>query len=135
MWSDPLHPSKRRGILSGRSSVKQHPSERRDISSGRPTFQSIIHPDDENFSSEPSSVSRSFELIQLVSVGTFQQHVRTTLSFRPAMGFLPKTQIWEDRINRPDDMDSRLDALIHKASRAFKIQPSGRPFPWSERSS
>jgi hypothetical protein len=42
------------------------------------------------------------------------------------MGFLSKTQIWEGRCNRPDDVDSRLDVLIHKASLAFKIQTSGR---------
>jgi hypothetical protein len=46
--------------------------------------------------------------------------------FRSAMGFLSKAQIWEDSRNCPDDVDSRLDALIHKASRAFKIQTSGR---------
>jgi len=37
------------------------------------------------------------------------------------MGFPSKTQIWEDRCNYPDDVDSRPDALIHKASIAFKI--------------
>jgi hypothetical protein len=42
------------------------------------------------------------------------------------MGFLSKTQIWEDCCNRSDDVDSRLDALIHKASIALKIQTSGR---------
>jgi hypothetical protein len=78
-------------------------------------------------------MSRSFELLHLASVRTFQQHVRTTLSVRPAMGFSSKTQIWEDRCNRPDDVDSRLDALIHKASRTFKIQLFGRPFHWSGR--
>jgi len=38
-------------------------SGRRDIPSGRPTVQSIVHPDDENFPSGPSSVSRSFKLL------------------------------------------------------------------------
>jgi len=76
--------------------------------------------------SGPSSVSRSFELLQLASVRTFQQHVRTRLSVRPAMGFLSKTQIWEDHCNRPD-------VLIHKPSRAFKIQMSGRQPSWSGR--
>jgi len=47
------------------------------------------------------------------------------------MGFLSKIQIWEDRCNRPGDMDSRPDVLIHKASRAFKIQMSGRQSSWS----
>jgi hypothetical protein len=100
------------------------PSGRRDIPSGHPTVQSIIRQDDENFSSGPSSMSKRFELFQLAFVRTFQQHVRATLSVRPAMGFLSKTQIWEDRCNRPNDVDSRPDALIHKASITFKIQMS-----------
>jgi hypothetical protein len=102
------------------------PSGRRDIPSRRSSVQSIICPDDENFPSGPSSVSRSFELLQLASVRTFQQHLRMTLSVRPAMGFLSKTQIWEDRCNRLDDVDSSSDALIHKASCAFKIHTSRR---------
>jgi hypothetical protein len=77
-------------------------------------------------------MSRSFELLQLASVRTFQQHVQTTLSVRPAMGFLSKTQMWENRCNRPNDVDSRPNALIHKASRAFKIQTSGRQSSWYE---
>jgi hypothetical protein len=80
-------------------------------------------------------VSTSFELFQLASVRTFQQHVRTTLSVQPAMGFLSKTQIWEDRYNCPDDVDSRPDALIHKASCTFKIQMSKRQPSWSGRES
>jgi hypothetical protein len=46
--------------------------------------------------------------------------------FNQASGFLSKTQLWEDRCNRPDDVDSHPDALIHKASIVFKIQMSGR---------
>jgi hypothetical protein len=97
---------------------------RRDIPSGRPTVQSIIRPDNENFSSGPSSVSRSFKVLQLASVRTFQQHVQTTLSVQPAIGFLSKTQIWEDRCNRSD-------ALIHKVSIGFKIQMSEGLSSWS----
>jgi hypothetical protein len=103
-------------------------SGRRDIPARRPTIQSIIRPDNENFPSGPSSVSRSFELLQLASVRTFQQHVWTPLSVRSAMGFLSKTQIWEDSCNCLDDVDSRPDALIRKASRVFKNQTSGQ---WS----
>jgi hypothetical protein len=66
-------------------------------------------------------VSKGFELFQLASVQTFQQHVRTPLSVRLAMGFLSKTQVWEDHCNRPDDVDSSPNGLIHKASCAFKI--------------
>jgi hypothetical protein len=51
------------------------------------------------------------------------------------MRFLSKTQIWEERYNRPNNVDSRPDALIHKASRAFKIQTSGRQSSWSGRAS
>jgi hypothetical protein len=111
------------------------PSGRRDISSGCPTVQSIIRPDDENFPSGPSSVSRSFELLHLASVQTFQQHIWTTLSVIPAVGFLSKTHIWEDRGNRPDDVESHPDTLIHKTSRAFKIQTFGHQPSWSGRAS
>jgi hypothetical protein len=57
------------------------------------------------------------------------------LSVRSAMRFLSKTQIWEDSCNRPDDVDSSSEALIHKASRAFKIQISGRRSSWPQRAS
>jgi hypothetical protein len=92
---------------------KHHPSER------------------ENFSSGPSSVSRSFNLFQLASVRMFQQYFRMPLSVRSAIRFLSRSQIWEDSWNRSDDVDSCLDALIHKASRAFKIHTSGRQSSWS----
>jgi hypothetical protein len=90
------------------------------------------HPsDDENFLSGPSPISRSFKLLQLASVRTFQQYVRTTLSVQQASGFLSKAQLWEDSCNRPDDVDSRPDALIHKASIAIQIQTSGWRSSWS----
>jgi hypothetical protein len=41
--------------------------------------------------------------------------------FDQASGFLSKTQIWEDCCNRPNDVDSRPDVLIHKASIAIQI--------------
>jgi len=63
---------------------KCQPFVRRVISSRRPSVQSIIRPDDENFSSGPSPVLRSFELLQLACVLMFQQDVRTTLSVRPS---------------------------------------------------
>jgi hypothetical protein len=76
-------------------------------------------------------VSRSFKLFQLAFVRTSQQHVWMPLSVRLAMGFLSKTQIWEDSCNHSDDVDSCPDALIHKASRAFKIKTSGCQSSWS----
>jgi hypothetical protein len=54
-----------------------------------------------------------------------------TLIVRQASRFLSKAQLWEDRYNRPDDVDSRPDALIHKASIAIQIQTSGRQSSWS----
>jgi hypothetical protein len=66
------------------------PSGRRDIPSGCPTVQTIIRPDDENFPFGPSSVPRRFELHQLASISTFQQHVQMPLSVRSTMGFLSK---------------------------------------------
>jgi len=122
-------------IYKSENLVPSQPSGRGVILSRRPTVQSIIHPDDENFPSGPSSVSRSFKLLQLASVRTFQQHVQTTLNVRQASGFLSKTQLWEDRCNRPDEVDSCLDALIHKASIALKIQTSRRQSYWSGRAS
>lgn len=91
---DSAIPSASRGFCTVYKSEKSDPlqlSGRRDIPSRRPTVQSIIIPDNENFPSRPSSVLRSFELFQLASVRTFQQHVQTTLSVRQAKGFLSKT--------------------------------------------
>jgi len=55
--------------------------------------------------------------------------------FDKASGFLSKTQLWEDRCNRLNDVDYRPDALIHKASIAVQIQTSRRQSPWSGRAS
>jgi hypothetical protein len=78
-------------------------------------------------------VWRRFELLQLPSVRTFQQHVLTTLSVRQALGFLSKTQLCEDYCKRPDDVDSHPDALIHKVSIFIQIQMSRRRSSWSGR--
>jgi hypothetical protein len=47
-------------IYKSEKSDSLQPSRQRDIPFGHPTVQSIIRPDDENFPSGPSSVSRSF---------------------------------------------------------------------------
>jgi len=99
-------------VYKSKKSDPLQPSGRHDIPSGRPTVQSIIRLDGEIFPSRPSSMSRSFELLQLAPIWT-------PLSVILAMRFPSKTQIWEVRWNR-------LDVLIHKASIAFKIQKSGR---------
>lgn len=51
------------------------------------------------------------------------------------MGFLSKTQIWKDSSNRLDDVDSCLDALIYKGSRALEVQPSVLQYSWFRHSS
>jgi len=97
--------------------LKHHPSGRR------------------GFPSEPSSVSRSFELLQLASVWTIQQPIRMTLSVRSSFRISFQTQIWEDCYNRPDDVESRPYALIHKVSIAIQIQTSGQQSSWFGRAS
>jgi hypothetical protein len=96
---------------------------------------SIIRPDDKNFPSIPSFVSRTFELFQLASVWTSQQHVQTLSSVRQVERFLSKTKICEDNCNRPDDVCSRPNAILDKASREYKVQPSRHQTSWSGRSS
>jgi hypothetical protein len=89
-------------------------------------YQSIIRPDDENFPSGPSSMSRSFKLLQVASVWMSQQHDRTPFSVRQGKRFHSKTQIWEDSCNRPNDVCSCPDAILDRASRTYKVQLSGR---------
>jgi len=97
--------------------LKHHPSRRRGFPSG------------------PSSVSRSFELLHLASVRTIHQPVLTTLSVQSSFRISFQTQKWGDCCNRRDDMVSRLDVLIHKASIAIQIQTSGIQSAWSRRAS
>jgi hypothetical protein len=85
------------------------------------------------FPSGPSSVSKSFELLQLASVRTFQQPVGTNLSVRPSFIFSFQNQIWVDCRNCPDDVDSIPDALLLKASSQFKLNRPDASLPWSER--
>jgi hypothetical protein len=62
------------------------------------------------------------------SYGKFVATVRTTLSVRQASGFLSKTQLWEVRCNRPDNVDFRPDSLIHKVRIVFKSKrPNDSP--------
>jgi hypothetical protein len=72
-------------------------------------------------------------LFQLVSIRTTQQPVRTSLSVRSSFKFAFQMQIWEDCCNRPDDVDSRPDALLLKASSQFKLNCPDAGLSWSER--
>jgi hypothetical protein len=88
---------------------------------------SNIHPDDKIFPSGLPFVSRSFELFQIASVQTSQQHVWTPFNVRQAKGFSFQTQIWKDSFNRPD-------AILDKARHAEDLQPSRRQSSLSRRS-
>jgi len=85
------------------------------------------------FPSGPSSLSRSFELLQLASVRTIQQLVRMILSVRSSLKISFQTQIWKDYCNCSDDVDSRPATLLLKASSQFKINSSDASLPWSGR--
>jgi hypothetical protein len=63
--------------------------------------------------------------IQLASVRTFQQHVRTPLSTRTVLDSF-QVPIKGRSINRPDDVVSHPDARLLKARIAIQISPSGR---------
>jgi hypothetical protein len=125
----PLHPSERRGILSGRSSVKQHPSERRELSVRTPicvqklrTVPSYIHSD-----------------VSATCPNTFQCSTSKRISFpNTYMGrqLQPSGRrshsVWMLSLIRQDVQIScnRLDASLHCQDlwklRAAGVQPSGR---------
>jgi hypothetical protein len=107
---------------------------------------SIFRPDEENFPYGPSSVSRSFELLQLASVQTFQQHVRTILSVWPSIRQVSHSKFrrLDSSLHGPDARASDMEiaciwstvqttiplvrtceALIQKL-RVAKVRPSGR---------
>jgi hypothetical protein len=94
-------------------------------------LSSIIRLDDENFLSGLQSVSRSFELLSVVSVRTSQQLVRTPFSVRQVKGFPFQMHVWEDSCNHPDDMVFCPNATSDKASCVEDVQPSGRQSPLS----
>jgi hypothetical protein len=112
-----------------------YPSGRRDIPSGRSTVQASSVWMMRTFCPDLPLCQLPFELFQLTSVLTSQQHVWTLFTVRQVERFLSKTQIWKDSCNRSNDVCSHPDAILGKARRAYKVQPSGRQSSWSERSS
>jgi hypothetical protein len=56
----------------------------------------VFRSDDENFLFELQSVSKSFELFQVASVRTSQQHLWMPFSTRQVKGLSFQTLIWED---------------------------------------
>jgi hypothetical protein len=117
------------------NSVPCQPSGLRDIPSERSAVQSTICPDDMDFCQDAKVFIALFVRMTWIPIGTFLcvEKLRTARTcIRPdvsaarlddpqcltkASRFLSKTQIWEDRCNRPD-------ALIHKASITIQIQTS-----------
>jgi hypothetical protein len=108
---------------------------RRDILFGRSTVQASSVRTTRTFHLDLPLCRKASNCSKVASIRTSQQYVRMSFSVRPAMEFLSKTQIWEDSYNRLDDVCFRPNALLHKASRAFNVQPSGRQSSWSGRSS
>jgi hypothetical protein len=89
-----------------------------------PDRSSIIRPDDVYFRPDPSLYREASvpTCIHPDDSAARPNDVQWSISFR----FSFQVQIREDWCNRPDDVDSRPDALIHKARIAVPIHPSGR---------
>jgi hypothetical protein len=102
-----------------------------------------IHPDDMIFRPDAQLSNHHPSGRRELSVQTFLcvEKIQTALgSIRPDVsatqpdafrcltreGFRFKTQIWEDSWNHSYDVCSCPDAILDKASRTYKVQPSGR---------
>jgi hypothetical protein len=113
-------------------------------SSGRPAVQSTSRLDNVSYRPDAHQTKASSVRTTWIPVWTFlcveklqtapacicpdvlAAHPDDSQCSTKASGFLFKTQIWEDRCNRTDDVDFHLDVLIHKASITIQIQTSGR---------
>jgi hypothetical protein len=84
---------------------------------------SIIRPDDVHFRPDPPLCLEVS--IQLASVQTSQQPVRTPLGTRPVSDSF-QVSIKERSINHPDDVVSYPDARLLKVRIAIQISSSGR---------
>jgi hypothetical protein len=93
-----------------------HPSGQRAIPSGRPTDQASYV--------RTFIVSRSY-CSSLHPFGRLSSP-SGRLSVIDQCQILSKFNLREDCFNRPDDVDSRPDALIHKARIAIQISPFGQ---------
>jgi hypothetical protein len=120
---------------SQKNPVPCQPSGQSVIPSGRPSVQSIICPEDVDSRLDLPLCREASNCPSFHPSGRFSSPSGRHLVFDKASGFFSKTQLWEDRCYRPDDVDFRPDALIHKASIAIQIQTSRRQSSWSERSS
>jgi hypothetical protein len=119
-------------FASQEKSVPCQPSGRRVIPSGRSSVHSSSRPDDMPYRPDARQTkASSFRttwifvwtllcikklLFQHASVRMIQQLVWTTLSDRSSFRFSFQNQIWEDCCNHLNDVDSRPNALLLKAS-------------------
>jgi hypothetical protein len=87
----------------------------------RPVRPSIICPDDVHFHLDPPLCLEGS--IQLPSIRTFQQHVRTPLGTRPVSDSF-QVPIKEISFDCPNDVVSRPDARLLKPTIAIQISPS-----------
>jgi hypothetical protein len=87
-----------------------------------PDRPSIIRPDDVSLRLDPPLCREGS--IQLASVRTFQQHIRTPLSTRTVSDSF-QVPIKGRSINRPDDVVSRPDTRLLKARITIQISSSG----------
>jgi len=122
--SVPWQLSGRLAIPSGRSSI--HSSSRLDDMPFRPDTRQTKHHSSGRcgFCPDPPLYREASipACIRPDVSATRSDDVRWSISFR----FSFQVQIREDWCNRPDDVDSRPDALIHKARIAIQIQPFER---------
>jgi hypothetical protein len=122
-FQTPCQPSRRHVIPSGRPSV-HYLIRPDDVPSLLDTKQtSIICPDD--VSLRPNPLLCREGSIQLASIRTVQQHVRTPLSTRTVSDSF-RVPIKGRSINRPDDVVSCPDSRLLKARITIQISQSGR---------
>jgi hypothetical protein len=118
----PVSRSDDHAIPSGRPSVRMTC-----LTVRTPDRPSIIRPNNVHFPSGPL-------LYREATVPALHPSKRLNstpghLSVINQLQILSKFNLREDCVNRPDDVDSRPDALIHKARIAIQISPSGRQSP------
>jgi len=137
-------------VCKAKNLVPCQPSGRPVIPSGRPAIQSTSRRNNVSYCPDAHQSKASFvwttrtfrpdlPLCREVSIcyslhtsGRFSSTSGQLSMFNKASAFLSKTQIWEDCCNRPNDVDSSPDALIHKACIVIQIQTSRRQSAWSE---
>jgi hypothetical protein len=118
-------------VCKSENSVPCQPSGRRVIPSGHPAIQSSSRPNDVAYRPDAHHTKASFIRTTRIPVRTFLcvEKLRTAptcigpndpqCSIK-LQDFFPNTDI-EDSCNRPEEVDSRPDALIHKARIAIQI--------------